>query len=162
MNTEDTKNLILEFLKKLNIDIDRIETVNNPATHKPRFVIKTRDSKLLIGNRGANLYALNFLVKQIARKKVGSEEDPVNFLIDVNNYHGKRIDEVIYQAKITAERVRMFKRDIEMLPMNAYERLLVHTFFSDDSSITTESQGEGKFRKIVLKHCESDTHKVSV
>ncbi len=162
MNTEDTKNLITEFLGKLSIDVDGIEAINNPATQKPRFVIKTKDSKLLIGNRGANLHALNLLVKQIARKKVASEDAAVNFLIDVNNYHGKRIDEVLYQAKITAERVRMFKHDIEMLPMNAYERLLIHSFFSEDTSISTESQGEGKFRKIVLKYCETDAYKASV
>ncbi|TSC61686.1 MAG: spoIIIJ-associated protein [Parcubacteria group bacterium Gr01-1014_48] len=159
MNTDEIKNLITEFLRKLTLDFDGIEVMDNPATKKPRFVVKTNDSKLLIGNRGANLQALNHIIKQAARKKSGDNETATNFLVDVNNYYGKRIDDVIYQAKITAERVRMFKRDIEMLPMNAYERLLVHSFFSDDKHITTESQGEGKFRKIVLKYCEVDALK---
>ena len=160
MNTDETKNLIEEFLKKLNIDFDGIEPVHNSVIKKQRFVVKTKDSKLLIGNRGENLQSLNLIVKQIARKKAPLDESSANFLVDVNNYYGKRIDEVIYQAKITAERVRMFKRDIEMMPMNAYERLLVHSFFSEDVSISTESQGEGKFRKIVLKYYEPNIPKV--
>lgn len=162
MSTDETKNLIIEFLRKLTIDFDGIDVVDNPATKKPRFIVKTNDSKLLIGNRGANLQAFNHVVKQAARKKSPNDEASADFLVDVNNYYGKRIDEVIYQAKITAERVRMFKRDIEMLPMNAYERLLIHSFFSDDASITTESQGEGKFRKIVLKYCESEPMKIVI
>ncbi len=155
MQIDETKNHIAEFLKKLNTDVDGIEVVSNPATKKPRFLIRTKDSKLLIGNRGANLQALNLLIKQMVRKKTGNEEAS-NFIIDVNNYYGKRIDEVLYQARITAERVRMFKRDIEMTPMNAYERLLVHSFFSEDTTVATESQGEGKFRKIVLKYRDAE------
>ena len=161
MTTAEIKTFIGEFLQKLNIVFDGIEVVNDPATKKPRFIVKSKDSKLIIGSRGENLQAINLLIKQAIRKKSTEDEETANFLIDVNNYYGKRIDDVLYQAKITAERVRMFKRDIELLPMNAYERLLVHSYFSDDSVITTESQGEGKFRKIVLKYCASDVLKAT-
>ena len=156
MTTEEIKTFIGEFLQKLNVVFDGIEVVNDPATKKPRFIVKSKDSKLIIGSRGENLQAINLLIKQAIRKR-SAEDEEANFLIDVNNYYGKRIDDVLYQAKITAERVRMFKHDIELLPMNAYERLLVHSYFSDDNVITTESQGEGKFRKIVLKYCEPDS-----
>ena len=55
-------------------------------------------------------------------------------------------------VRLLAQRARLFKHDVEMGPMSAYERLVVHELFADDPEIKTESQGEGKFRHIVLKH----------
>jgi spoIIIJ-associated protein len=51
-----------------------------------------------------------------------------------------------------AQRARLFKHDVEMSPMNPYERLVVHELFAEDPEIVTESAGEGKFRHIVLKY----------
>ena len=36
--------------------------------------------------------------------------------------------------------------------MSSYERMIVHSTFSDDPEVTTESEGEGKFRRVILKH----------
>jgi spoIIIJ-associated protein len=55
-------------------------------------------------------------------------------------------------ARPLAQRARLFKHDVEMAPMSAYERLVVHELFSEDPEIKTESAGEGKFRHIVLKY----------
>src|SRR3989344_9659340 len=110
------------------------------------FVIRTEDSSLLIGEGGKNLIAINYLVRRIAEKKI---EDAAHFFIDVNDYHKKRIEEVKDLARMHAQRVRYFKQNIAMPPMNAYERRIVHTILQEYPDIKTESAGAGPDRHVV-------------
>ncbi len=112
------------------------------------FVIRTDESALLIGEGGKNLIALNYLVRRIAEKKTN---DAARFFVDVNDYHKKRVDEVKDMARMHAQRVRYFKKDIEMPPMNAYERRIVHTVLQEYPDIKTESAGMGPERRVVIK-----------
>ena len=50
------------------------------------------------------------------------------------------------------ERAKVFKYDVEMSPMNSYERRIIHSLFANDREISTESVGEGKVRRVVLKY----------
>lgn len=112
------------------------------------FVVRTEDSSLLIGEGGKNLIAINYLVRRIAEKNI---DDAAHFFIDVNDYHKKRIEEVKDLARMHAQRVRYFKRDIEMPAMNAYERRIVHTVLQEYPDIKTESAGQGLDRHVVIK-----------
>ena len=51
-----------------------------------------------------------------------------------------------------ASRAKTFKRDIELEPMSSYERMIVHSTLADDTAVRTESDGEGKFRKVIIKY----------
>ena len=113
-----------------------------------RFIIKAGDSSLLIGEGGQSLHSLNLLAKRIYEKKF---PQGVRFLVDINDYHQKKIEEVKDEARIHAQRVRYFKKDIEMRPMNAYERRIVHMTLQEYPDISTESRGEGRDRKVVIK-----------
>lgn len=148
MDTMRIKTVVEELLGQMTISIDSIEVVVNDI--HPIFSIRTRDSGILIGNQGETLRALNYIVKKMVESRLG--EEPEHFLVDVNGYHERRIKEIRDQAKMLAERARMFQYDVEMHPMNAYERLIVHSAFTDDPDIETESHGEGKFRRVVLKY----------
>lgn len=147
MKYEDIQKTIEEFLQRLQISITSIERLDETSNHVV-FSIQTNDSKILIGPGGEHLKALNMLVKHIVSK--GSTDTP-NFIIDVNGYYLRHILEVKRNAKTLADRVRMFRAPIEMSPMNAYDRMLVHSAFADDPEIVTESEGEGKFRRVILK-----------
>jgi len=150
MNQQEIKALVTEFLDKLSLAYDRIEETRNDL--HPVFLITAKDAHALIGNRGENLHALNYLLRKMVEKRFeGSEAEVPRFLIDVNHYHSRRIREIQNKAKMLAERVRVFKYDVEMSPANAYERMLVHATFSGDPDIETESAGEGKFRRVVIK-----------
>ncbi|OGF78926.1 hypothetical protein A2W54_00885, partial [Candidatus Giovannonibacteria bacterium RIFCSPHIGHO2_02_43_13] len=104
---------------------------------------------LLIGDGGQNLSALNYLVKKITEKKF-PEKFP-GFLLDINDYQKKKIDEIKDLARMHAQRVRYFKKEAEMRPMNAYERRIVHASLQEYPDITTESRGEGMERRVVIK-----------
>lgn len=112
------------------------------------FMARTDDSALLIGEGGKNLIALNYLARRLAEKKLGEE---TQFIFDVNDYHKKRIEEVKDLARMHAQRVRYFKKDIEMHPMNSYERRIIHTVLQEYPDIKTESIGAGIDRRVVIK-----------
>lgn len=148
MSEELLKDTIRTFIERLSVDVTSIEIVPTPV--HPLYTIHTTDSKLLIGPQGEHMRALNTLVKKMLEKKLGA--DTPQFLIDINGYHKKHIEEISQNAKLLAERVRAFHSNVEMSPMNAYERMVVHATFVNDPEIETVSEGEGKFRHVVIRY----------
>jgi|SRR3989344_4827481 len=155
IDTAKIKLIIEEMLRLMKIDFDVVEILENQYTSSPRFAIKTNDSALLIGTRGANLMAFNHLVKKIA--SAGKEEDDsVKFFIDVNNYQEKLEEELKNKAKIMSDRAKSFKVDIELDPMSSYERMIIHSCLQGVPDIKTESKGEGRERRVVIKYIEQE------
>ena len=116
------------------------------------FIIKTADAPLLIGDNGKHISALTHLVKKIYENKFIADEAAKHwFLIDINDYNKKRIEEIKDMARMHAQRVRYFKKDIEMRPMNSYERRIVHSILQEYPDISTQSTGEGMERRVVIK-----------
>lgn len=149
MNKETIISTIENFLTKMTADFDSIEVVDNGLSKT--FLIKTKDAGMLIGNRGETLDAISFLIRRIVEKDSDRDNREV-FVVDINNYQTKKLEDFLKGVKLSADKVRLFKQNVELSPMTSYERMLVHTTFSEDKDIKTESEGEGKFRRIVLKH----------
>lgn len=117
------------------------------------FSIQTTDARSLIGGHGDTIHALDMLVKKIAEKQLPPESaSDLHFLIDVNDYRAKQIKDLQTKALMMAERARSFQYDVELSPMTAYERLIVHTTLQDAPNVKTESQGEGRSRRVVIKY----------
>lgn len=119
------------------------------------YSIETEDARTLIGTHGDTVHALDTLVKKIVEKKsapaeAGGEESL--FLVDVNGYRAQKIKNIETKALMMAERARSFQYDVELEPMSAYERLIVHTALSEAPNIKTESQGEGRGRRVVIRY----------
>jgi spoIIIJ-associated protein len=116
--------------------------------------IKTDDARALIGAHGDTVHAIDMLVKKIVEKRfpvTEGQESPM-FLVDVNDYRSKQIKELQTKALMMAERARSLQYDVELNPMSAYERLIVHTTLQDAANVKTESQGEGRNRRVVIKY----------
>ena len=163
MNQEkNIKKLIEDMLNNMGIRYDIVEETEDPTTQKKLFIIKTPDSGLLIGERGETFQALSHLLRRIASK--GSEETRQNdavgqaadFAIDVNNYRSSMIDRLKMTAGILANRARDMKSDVEMDPMSSYERLIIHGALSGQPNIKTESIGEGKDRRLVIRYVKTN------
>ncbi len=145
------KNIEL-VLHKLCVDFDEIQFVERgDFSDSVKFVIKTNDSGILIGNEGANIYALNHLVKKIIYKKTSEFEEKINFFIDVNDYQSNNINKIKKEALSAAQKTDLFKREVEMPAANSYERMIIHSTLAEDENVTTESIGEGEFRRVVVK-----------
>lgn len=141
------------LLGHLSVPVTDVVIAHDDQMDSVRFVITTPDSAILIGENGERLLALNHLMKRIVeREKV---EGHFSFMIDVNDYQKKRIDDIRSKAHMLAERARYFKSSVEMDPMSSYERMIVHAQFTRVPDIMTESIGKGPDRKVVLKYTES-------
>lgn len=146
---ERLKELMENLLHVLGEEFDSVEVSGDTRTV---LHVKAKDGRNLIGPHGEHLRALNTLMKRLAEKKHG--EESMNFLVDVNRYHEERLDILRANARMLAQRARLFKHSVEMNPMSAYERLVIHELFAEDPEIETQSEGEGKFRHIILKYKE--------
>lgn len=147
MDPDSLKQLTLSFLSALGFEGHEV-TVS--SGHRTVVAITSPHSKELIGPHGEHLRALNTLIRRLVETK--QKEEHASFLLDVNGYYEEKMESIRANARMLAQRARLFKHDVEMSPMSPYERLVVHELFSDDPEIKTESQGEGKFRHIVLKY----------
>ena len=143
----DLQTYLTSFLELLGIHKDSIEFKTG---HRTVVKVTAPDAKELVGPAGEHLRALNLLARRLVEAKHGA--DAATFLIDINDYHEAQMEKVRAEARMLAQRARLFKHDVELPPQSAYERLVVHELFANDAEIKTESAGEGKFRHIVLKY----------
>jgi spoIIIJ-associated protein len=114
-------------------------------------MIETPDSRFMIGREGETLRSLNHLVRKMAEKATGTEEIS-NIFVDVNGYQKKRFDSLKNIAHMMAERAKYFKSNIEVDPMPANERRIIHMFLEGIPDIKTESEGYGPSRRVVIKY----------
>lgn len=120
--------------------------------------IETPDSSFMIGREGETLRSLNHLVQKIVEKNIPvtekTEKGPSIF-VDVNGYQKKRFENLKNIAHMMAERARYFKSNIEVDPMPAYERRIIHMFLEGAKDVRTESEGYGPNRRVVIKYVDN-------
>jgi len=105
-------------------------------------------SNMLIGERGNNLAALEYLLKRILQKKYNEDW---KFTLDVNDYRMKRLEDLKQDVKSAAKEVRTHKREVSLRPMSSFERRIVHLLLAEYPDITTESIGQEPDRRVIIK-----------
>lgn len=110
--------------------------------------VKSEDSKRLIGQYGANLQALQYVVRLLTSAKTGK---PCFARLDVNGYRAEREQKITDLAKSGAEKAARTDSMVILRPMSAYERRLVHVALQEDANVTTESLGAEPNRRVVVK-----------
>lgn len=119
-------------------------------------MIETPDSGFLIGREGETLRSLNHLIQKMVEKNINEDDIRQGVFIDINGYQKKRFENLKNIAHMMAERARYFKSNIEIDPMPAYERKIVHMFLENDKNIKTESEGYGPTRRVVIKYIDNN------
>ncbi|MFC1756800.1 protein jag [Patescibacteria group bacterium] len=149
-NITKIKDLIDEILLKLTVDasVDLVETADGP-----HFIIRTLEGGLLIGENGKTLISFIHLVKRIAEKKLKGDNggDSFFFSLDVNDYQSKKIEDLKNIAKVNAQRVRYFKKEVVLKPMTSFERRIIHMTLADCPDIITDSRGGEPARQVAIK-----------
>ena len=102
---------------------------------------------ILIGKRGQTLDSLQYLVSLVVNK--GSEEY-VRVKVDTEDYRKRRKETLENLAKNIAYKVKRTKRSVSLEPMNPYERRIIHSALQNDRYVTTHSEGEEPFRRVVV------------
>jgi len=107
-----------------------------------------REAGILIGHHGQTLDALQYLTNLVAGKS--GEEGP-RVLLDVEEYRKRREETLIRLASRLADRVRRNGEPLELEPMSAHERRVIHLALQDNPSVETSSEGEDPFRRVVIQ-----------
>ncbi|PIR69591.1 MAG: hypothetical protein COU47_02440 [Candidatus Niyogibacteria bacterium CG10_big_fil_rev_8_21_14_0_10_46_36] len=120
-----------------------------------KFNVKSSDAAILIGENGAHLRAINHVMRRIVDRETGfspeEQKERMQFVVDVNDYNKQKADQLYELARMSAQRVRYFKKELEMKPMSPFERRIIHTALMEYPDIATESRGEGEYRYVVIK-----------
>lgn len=102
---------------------------------------------ILIGRRGETLDALQYLVNLSINK---NQENRKKFILDIEGYRTRREDTLKKLAHKLADKAMQRGRNVVLEPMNSLERRIIHTALQGRDDISTFSEGEEPYRKIII------------
>ncbi len=102
---------------------------------------------VLIGKRGQTLDSLQYLISLVVNK--GTTEY-IRVKVDTENYRQRRKETLENLAKNISYKVKRTRRPVSLEPMNPYERRIIHSALQNDKYVTTHSEGEEPFRRVVV------------
>jgi spoIIIJ-associated protein len=119
----------------------------NETPEKIILNIEGDNSGLLIGKRGQNIDALQYILNKAINKLNNGHK---MIMIDSGEYRKRREEFLLGLAERIREKVKKTMKPVSIGHMNAHDRRLIHLVLQEDESLITQSRGEGKFRKIVI------------
>ena len=102
---------------------------------------------ILIGKRGQTLDSLQYLTNRVANKM---QDGYVRVKLDTENYRSRRKETLENLAKNIAHKVKRTKKAVSLEPMNPYERRIIHSALQGDKYVSTHSEGEEPYRRVVV------------
>ncbi len=102
---------------------------------------------VLIGKRGQTLDSIQYLLSLVVNKDT---EDYIRVKVDTEDYRKRRKETLENLARNIAYKVKRTKRSVSLEPMNPYERRIIHSALQNDKYVTTHSEGEEPFRRVVV------------
>ncbi len=138
------------FLKEVFAAMDMLVTVDvqyNEEDKSMDIELNGDDMGVLIGKRGQTLDSLQYLVSLVVNKNV---EDYIRVKVDTENYRARRKETLENLARNIAYKVKRNKRPVSLEPMNPYERRIIHSALQNDKYVTTHSEGDEPFRRVVV------------
>ena len=110
--------------------------------------VKTEDSGRLIGRQGQTLADLQYITNRLLYQQ---DQNAPKAMVDVGGYRTQAREALVKKAKDAAEKVRRWGDAVELEPMGAFERRIVHQAIKDDPDIETHSvEVEGTEKKVIL------------
>ena len=102
---------------------------------------------ILIGKRGQTLDSLQYLTNRVANK---TQDEYVRVKLDTEDYRRRRKETLENLAKNIASKVKRTRRTVSLEPMNPYERRIIHSALQADPAVSTHSEGEEPYRRVVV------------
>ncbi len=144
----ELKNDPKEFLSKVfdamgmevQIDVERTD-------EEISIELSGEDMGVLIGKRGQTLDSLQYLTSLVVNK---GSSTYTRVKVDTENYRVRRKETLENLAKNIAYKVKRTKRPVTLEPMNPYERRVIHSALQNDKYVSTHSEGEEPYRKVVI------------
>ena len=155
INKEAAEKDAKEFLEKMFAAMDSevcIKTSfdkddNLMACHEVVDQIERKCLGVLIGKRGQTLDSIQYLTSLVVNK---GNAGYVRVKVDTENYRARRKETLENLAKNIAFKVKRTKKPVFLEPMNPYERRVIHSALQNDPLVSTHSEGEEPYRKVVV------------
>ena len=142
---ETAKEFLGGLLEAIGLEAEIESTVEGNSA----FVDVTGESLgVLIGRRGQTLDALQELARTAVQRRLRAR---VRLLVDVEGYRARRRASLADYARAIAERAKARGTEIELEPMTAYERKIVHDAVSEIDGASSFSEGDEPYRKVVVR-----------
>jgi len=139
------KKTTTEFLEKLLIAAEiKVEEADGAVLVN----IETADPGILIGRHGRNLEAIQILLGQMIYQTLG---EWTRIVVSVGDYRERRAKQLQELALNVAQKVTETKEPMVISDLTPAERRIIHLILQDHESVKSESEGEGKLRKLVIK-----------
>lgn len=147
--TEETKKAVEVFLadvfKAMGMEVQIKSDIDKDGV---LCVYMSGDNMgIIIGKRGQTLDSLQYLANRVANKQ---QAGYVRVKLDTENYRVRREETLRHLAKNIAHKVKRNRKPIALEPMNPYERRIIHYSLQSDPYVTTHSEGEDPYRKVVV------------
>lgn len=140
----DPRDFLGKVFEAMNMKVDvSVETVDNEMN----IDLSGDDMGVLIGKRGQTLDSLQYLTSIVVNK---GRKDYIRVKVDTENYRSRRRETLENLAKNLAYKAKRTKNPVSLEPMNPYERRIIHSALQNDKYVTTHSEGEDPYRKVII------------
>ena len=140
------KDFLTEVFDKMNLEVEII-TKFDEIEGVIDIELKGPEMGVLIGKRGQTLDSLQYLTNLAVNRK---SDNYLRVKIDTEDYRRRRKETLENLAKNMAYKVKRTKRPVSLEAMNPYERRIIHSALQNDKYVTTHSEGEEPFRRVVV------------
>lgn len=143
---EACKKFVIDVLKAMNMeDVKVVSKIDEEGALC--IDMDGKNMGILIGKRGQTLDSLQYLTNRVANKM---QNGYVRVKLDTEDYRRRRKETLENLAKNIASKVKRTRRAVSLEPMNPYERRIIHSALQGDSGVSTHSEGEEPYRRVVV------------
>lgn len=135
-----------EVIEKMGLKLDIEASMNEDIIYVD---IIGKDSGTLIGKRGQTLDAIQYLTSLVVNK---NREKYMRVVVDAEKYRAKREKTLEQLAERLADKVVKTGKNVRLEPMNPYERKVIHATLQKNSRVTTRSEGEEPYRRVIIEN----------
>ena len=143
---DNAKNFLKEVFEAMEMVV-ALEVKYNEEEKTIDIDLSGDEMGVLIGKRGQTLDSLQYLVSLVVNKEA---EDYIRVKVDTENYRERRKETLENLARNIAYKVKRTRKTVSLEPMNPYERRVIHSALQNDRYVTTHSEGEEPYRRVVV------------
>ena len=140
----DPKEFLNKVFAAMNMEVNVSVEMNE---NEMNIDLSGEDMGVLIGKRGQTLDSLQYLTSIVVNK---GQKEYIRVKVDTENYRSRRKETLENLAKNLAYKAKRTKNSVSLEPMNPYERRIIHSALQNDKYVTTHSEGEDPYRKVII------------
>lgn len=143
---EVTKKFLSDIFSAMKMDYSADVSYNEKDSQLD-VKLEGADMGVLIGKRGQTLDSLQYLVSLVVNRE---SKDYIHVKVDTEDYRERRRATLENLASNIGRKVKKTRQPVSLEPMNPYERKIIHSALQNDKFVTTHSEGEEPYRRVVV------------